>query len=181
MEYKGIIQRVFANNVRGKTLHSFTLKGTDGFFNTSSTAIGFKEGDSVVFTAVAGKRPGSFEVDVASVNAGNTEETTVSNQYIPPQRPTGARRSGGMMTKDQYWERKEERDVENQRIIALQSCRNSAIALLHAGGLGTFKTPEEFIEVWTDRFLDDNATRYATEVEVSIPKLGGAGSTDEWS
>lgn len=162
MEFKGVIQRKFANPVRGNTLYSFSLKGTDGFFNTNRTEIPFSEGTAISFDAVQAAKPGNFNVDVATVK--QTAEVPVQSYNAPfGQRTGGAVRSaGGPMNKDQYWDRKDARDIENQKVIALQSCRNSAIAYMAAIGVesplvANAGGPEAFIARWTDNFLEHNA------------------------
>lgn len=75
--------------------------------------------------------------------------------------------------KDDYWNRKEERDIETQKRIELQSCRNSALALIDAM-IKTESLPKlpaqakreafliELLSRYTQQFIAENAGKPAT-------------------
>jgi hypothetical protein len=180
VEFNGIIQKKFANNFRGKQLNSFSLKGTDGFFNTAEVAIGFPEGASVSFQATQGNKPGNYVVDVSTV--AGTENAPVTTYRAPPvpQRTGGAVRSAGGIGKDEYWSNKEERDIKVQKIIQLQAARNAAIAYLAAVGMDhaiqTVGDPAMFVQKWTETFLSQNVEPTEGKAEEVLSKVVG-----EWN
>jgi hypothetical protein len=176
MQLSGTVQRIFNNTVRGKSLYSFTLRGKDGFINLGGNAPTFKEGDQVAFDADPAQKPGNF-TNVKNVVVG--ADTPVTN-YSPPfqQRSNGAVRSAASMTKEQYWERKEERDIETQKRIQLQAARNTAIAYLTLSNAIEPIPDAETLESAFSDLVDEFVETPTTPVEEVVNAPNG---TDEWS
>lgn len=179
MFYSGVVQKVNANPWKTKTLHSFTLRGTQGFFNTGEKALSLIEGQSVEFQAEQGKRAGNFDVDFNSIKviqavAGPSQPATSASNVA--QRPGGAVRSAAIMSKDDYWQRREERDVETQKRIELQSCRNSAVALAAVvyDNAPSSLPVEDFVQEWTLKFLALNAG------QIPVPSTQTQAPDGEW-
>lgn len=167
MHFSGIVQKISAFPYRGKNLMSFTLQGTQGFFQLGEKSPSFLEGQSLEFSADAGKRANSFNVDFSSIKVvqGNTQTAGTPAQVaagnVTPirQRAGAAVRTGDIMSKDDYWRRREERDLLTQKRIERQSCRNSAIALasvLYDGVDINEKQLGEFVGNWTEQYLNEN-------------------------
>lgn len=108
----------------------------------------FKKGDKItlyysikvndVYYSVGSKRPpeaGTLVEFMAEQNAkGYWDALKDSLTVIQSQTPTNnvstaavAAAANSTMSKDDYWKRKEDRDLEKDLTIQLQSCRNSAI------------------------------------------------------
>ena len=154
--FQGTVQRVFSNPVRGNMLHSFTLNNVKGFFNLGRVAPTFKEGASITFEAKPASREGNHDVVVETIVIG--KDAPVSTEAYTMTAQTGARKTT-MLQKDDYWNRREERDQSTQKVIELQSCRNSAIALLAVARERGLSDDEasEFLDKWVDIFLQQNA------------------------
>lgn len=104
---------------------------------------------------------------------------------------SGIRTSGANLGKDDYWTRREERDIETQKRIELQSCRNSAIEmvslLLTANAVPVPKKTAEqegyiadLVQHYTDKFRSENSGK---PVEMAEPTddESGSGSEDDTS
>lgn len=154
--FKGVVQRINSNPWQGKMLHSFTLNSERGFFNLGRIAPSFKEGQTIEFEASPAKRAGNFDVDVKSI-------VVIGEDAVKPESYSmvGAKRTS-LLQKDDYWNRKEERDIENQKIIQLQSARNTAIAYMElANKVAPYESLtelDEAFETLVGKFLEANAS-----------------------
>ena len=184
MHFSGTVQKIFANPFRGKTLRSFTLQGAKGFFNTGEKPVSFVEGQQVEFEAKEGKREGNFDVDFASIKVvqGNAQSGREPAQAAGnvQQRSGGAARSADIMSKDDYWRRREENDLKKDKIIQRQSCRNSAIALaavVYDGADVNEKEVAEFVSNWTAQYEVENSNNGVVDspAPTSTPE-----STGDW-
>lgn len=104
-----------SNGKNGTTFYRFTVDGDQRQFGLGAKQPQFTRGQMVSFVTNKTER-GFWEVE------GNVETLAQSSPTIlnttTPSRNT---------SKDDYWTAKEARDIEKDKIIQLQSCRNSAI------------------------------------------------------
>lgn len=154
--YKGTVQQVRSNPWNGKLLHSFTLRNEKGFFNLGTIPASFKEGQVIEFEAKPAKRAGAFDVDVKSINVVEQENVAPENYSMAQ----GAKRTT-VLQKDDYWNRKEERDIETQKRIEIQAARNAAIEMLKLCELEDKTTGSvvDLVDEYTDLFLENNTIR----------------------
>lgn len=115
---KGTVQSIGTKQVNTKfgVKETFNLKINGEWYSAGFKRPDVAENDYIQFTWTAN---GNYKnIDVASILkvANDTSQRS-------PSVPTGV-----TMSKDDYWGRKEERDLETQQRIQLQSARNSAIA-----------------------------------------------------
>jgi hypothetical protein len=157
--YNGVVSRVSSNVWQGKTLHSFQLNNTDGYFNTGTKNPNVQQGQQVAFTAKPGKRAGSFDVDVASIQVAGGTTVAPEAYSMTSQSATGARRSDSFVDKDQYWKNREAKDEITQKRIEIQAARNAAIAALGPVGDGNFDGYVDNVNLLTDKFLANNEQR----------------------
>jgi hypothetical protein len=128
----GTVQAVMSSAGRSQTFWRFSVDGDKRSFGLGSREPKFTRGSLVSFVAMKSEK-GFWEVD------GEVELL----QELPPSPPPGvAARVGAITTgttssgvrstvsKDDYWKNREDRDVEKDKTIQLQSCRNSAIELV---------------------------------------------------
>lgn len=158
---KGVVTRVTEKPWQGRNgeqiiLYSFQIDGDKRYFRTGTKRPPINEGDYIAFDFETPKN----EVDLNSISA-------VTDEPAPPKSQAAPRASGGANSKDDYWRAKEERDVATQRRIEIQSCRNSAIALVSAAlendclALGQTKSKRldillEQVDEVAARFLEQN-------------------------
>lgn len=180
---QGTIQKTFTNLVRGRNLYSFTLRGQQGFFRTGETPCPMKEGTYV-----------QFEVD--DKNNVSMATLTASEKRAPEPMSTEqavTKAASYVASKDEYWTRKEERDVETQKVIQFQAARNSAIAaIVGAVSQGVIELPKTkgksydaymaYIDDLTQRYFADAKTQghvdSTNEAEASPTAAAEASSDD---
>lgn len=180
MMIQGVIQKTFTNVVRGKNLHSFTIRGTQGFFRTQEVPCPMKEGTYV-----------QFEAD--DKNNVNMSTLVAMDKRAPEQMPTEqavSRAASHVNSKDDYWTRKEERDLETQKVIQYQAARNSAIAAIStAVSQGIITLPGtkgksydsymKYIDDVTMRyFADGTALGHTEETNDGSPQAAPASDND---
>lgn len=105
--YKGTVQKTYEKVFSGKTLFSFTLRGTKGFFRTGQTRPTFKEGGYISFEADDG-----LNVDVSTIESLSHKEPEITDSS----KPVAA-----------YVDREDFR----QRSIIYQSARKDALEFLN--------------------------------------------------
>lgn len=142
--YKGTVQKTYEKVFSGKTLFSFTLRGTKGFFRTGQTRPTFKEGGYISFEADDG-----LNVDVSTIESLSHKEPEVTDSS----KPVSA-----------YVDREDFR----QRSIIYQSARKDAIEVLntmlaHDALRLPANTPKKYaallaaVDALTVRFFADTA------------------------
>lgn len=161
---KGVVGKIYSKDFGDQTAWSFTLRGDRTFYRLGNKKPAFSEGDSV-----------QFEVEMKGSNAYARGVSPWSDQEVtrgsPAQAVAGA---SGPRTADDFWRRKEQRDIETQKRIELQSCRNSAIEMvalivkaeaLKLPAKASDKAPviEELVQHYTQFFLDRNAGKETVE------------------
>lgn len=156
---QGTIQKTFTNMVRGRGLHSFTLRGQQGFFRTGETPCPIKEGTYV-----------QFEVD--DKNNVNLTTLVAMEKRAPDAVPTEKAvqtAAAYVNSKDEYWSNKEERDIETQKVIQFQAARNSAIAaIVGAVAQGVIELPKTKGKSYDAylAYIDDLTQRYFADAKV---------------
>lgn len=180
MEFNGVVAKIFSKDMDNKKLYSFALADHRGTYFNLGQNLPPQEGQQVSFEAKQGSRPNAFTVDAKSLVVG--KDTPVESYKAPfRQRTDGAVRSAQAMNQDQYWRRREERDVETQKRIEMQACRNAAIAT--AAIVFKVGTPldvvGQFIDEVTNHYLEKNK---GGTVAAETPIEGNVvPNTDEWS
>lgn len=106
-----------SNGKNGTTFYRFTVDGDQRQFGLGAKQPQFTRGQMVSFITNKTER-GFWEVEGNVETLSQTQTTTFSVA------PTT---NSSTYSKDDYWKAKEERDIEKDKVIQLQSCRNSAI------------------------------------------------------
>lgn len=182
---KGVVARIYSKEFGDSTAWSFTLRGDRTFYRLGNKKPAFSEGDSIQFE-VEMKGQNAYARGVSQWSSGNVEQGTPVATISAPR------------TADDFWRRKEQRDIETQKRIELQSCRNSAIEMvalivkaeaLKLPAKAQDKAPviEELVQHYTQFFLDRNAgkepvekidTEAAVEAVVETKK---EDNNDDWN
>jgi hypothetical protein len=164
---KGVVARIYSKDFGDATAWSFTLRGDRTFYRAGNKKPFFSEGDSVQFD-VEMKGQNAY---ARGVSKWEGQDAVQSAPAIAVSRAVG----GNVGTKDDYWLQREKRDVETQKRIELQSCRNSAIALvaellkveavkLPAKQADKVPVIEELVTHYTKFFIDQNSGKQSEEV-----------------
>lgn len=112
---KGTVKALGKRDWNGKTLYS--IKVDDEWYGTGTDNPKLDRGDLIEFNYTENGKYKNADVKTISVLRKGTEVFKASTKNVA---------FGG---KDDYWKKREERDVITQQVIQLQSSRNSAIAL----------------------------------------------------
>lgn len=176
---KGTVQAISAKEFNGTLL--FSAKIGENWVGFGSDKPTFNKGDLI-------------EVDVTTNNRGRlvavkdtVKPITQGTQVIEGSKPWAKN------AKDDYWTRKEERDILTQSVIQLQSSRNSAIAmaslLLQAGAIpGYDKAAEKkkmdilvsLVDDLTDRFEEtSDARRHGKPEKASNDEVASPDDSEE--
>lgn len=161
------VEFVKSNNHNGKALYSF--KGSDNVWYNTGTRQPPAKGSFVEFDAepnAAGYLQAKNIVILPSPEA---------NVVSPKNFAKSVTKGAAQVSKDEYWSNRESRDIENQKVISLQSCRNSAIALV-AAFLQNQVVPapkkadyEEFVRLMVDKytklFYEQNSAFFETAAD----------------
>lgn len=179
---QGVVARISDFPFNGKTLWSFTLRGDQTFYRLGEKKPSFKEGDSVQFDA---------EQKGKGVQAKNVVPWVGSQVTVGTSASTVARTVSGPATSNEYWSNRETRDIEVQKRIELQSCRNSAIELVRlliGSGIEAVKLPakqadkaqvvEELVAHYTEVFRNENKSGKAG-VQETVPEAAEDAITVE--
>jgi hypothetical protein len=168
VQYSGVVGKHFAKQWQNKTFWSFTLKGQDGFFN-----MGMKkppaEGSSVEFEATLNNK-GYNEVEAKSIKFRQDGEPSTASIRGSASSRGGS--GGGGLSKDEYWQRKEDRDLVNDSLRELGASRNTAIALIdlmfkhEAIKLPAQAKREEFVWELLNRYTEKLMNKPKTEDKV---------------
>lgn len=186
---QGVVRKIFDRQFGNKTVYSFTLNGDQTFYRLGDRPPNFSEGDSV-----------KFEPNTKGAN-------TYANGVVPWKEdgtPVTGRAVSSVAAKasnkDDFWERKELRDISVQKRIEIQSCRNSAIdlvRLLLQTGVEAVKLPSaqakreaivaEIVRKYTADFLKENTTGPVVDDSADVPAAAVPAETlnnkqeEEWS
>jgi len=113
---KGTVKALGSKPYGSKTMYSF--KVDEDWYGCGSDDPKVSKGDLIEFDFTENGRWKNVDVKSISVLRHGTEVIKTSSRKMA---------IGG--ARDDYWNRKEERDIITQSVIQLQSSRNSAIAL----------------------------------------------------
>lgn len=190
---KGVVQKIMVNPQYGLT--SFVIKGQDGFFSLGKDKPTFKEGDAIQFdTQQQGKytyarniAPWTESGAVSSPPVASIANASSNSSFTPRagKRSWNGGGSSGTNEKDEYWRRKEERDLakegeyaQTQKRIEIQAARNAAIET--AKTMWQFditpkpkKATEHYdaflalVEELTDKYIQSTAGRFHIETEAT--------------
>jgi hypothetical protein len=162
---KGVVGKIYSKDFGDAMAWSFTLRGDRTFYRLGNKKPFFSEGDSI-----------QFDVEMKGQNAYARGASKWEGGEVVSSAPAAAvaRSAGGPRNADDYWRAKEVRDIETQKRIELQSCRNSAIALvaellkveavkLPAKQADKVPVIEELVTHYTKFFIDQNAGKEAKE------------------
>lgn len=184
---KTVVQKVTERKVNGQTFYSF--KGQDGEYYGTGKIRPPAEGSYVQFEASKNAR-GYWEASELVI----LPPQVVKVEKLSSAAVSAAKNAG--VSKDEYWTNREARDVEVQKRIELQSCRNSAIALVsvllqhQAVPVPKPKAEqEEFVRNMVDKYTtyyqgrNENPpkTEAAPELVVTEDRPAAAESTDDGS
>lgn len=208
----GTVQAIMSSPGRSATFWRFSVDGDKRSFGLGTKEPKFTRGSLVSFIAVKSEK-GFWEVDgqvellqELPPNPPNSPASTGVGANAAAYSPNVAGRSGqgnagrnGAMSKDDYWSNREARDVEKDKTIQLQSCRNSAIEVVKILVQGSspderhIKLPAQgkrydfilsLVDEITQRFVDANdgkkETSEAATVEVVEPGKTGTNDEDIW-
>lgn len=195
----GVVSKVNARPMQGAkgpyTLYSFALQGQQGWHSLGFDLHGVSEGQSVSFELRKNAR-GYDEVDPESIKilegqvVSNGSAAAVAKAPYSPKKVWNTK-SGGK--KDEYWDNRELRDIETQKRIELQSCRNSALQFVDIlVKTDALKFPakqadrvghlEDLLAHYTQMFLDQNSKGLSTEdVPAEEPAEEITTKVGEWS
>lgn len=129
---KGYVTLVSEKPYGRTTLYSFRISTEEKWFRTGDTRPSISKNDYISFFYA--EKNGAFNVDVGSIEHLSREEPSQDSRS-----ETGARvvPSGTGVSKDDYWRRREERDIEKEKDYAknnlriqYQSARNAAISVV---------------------------------------------------
>lgn len=171
MQFKGVVKEVSSFEFKpGTHLWSFSLNGDRNYYRCGDRKPAIESGQFVLFDANAGNKQGSFNVTKGTiqVKAAEAEATGVV---------AAVKSTGGSLGKDDYWGNREARDIQTQKRIEKQSCRNSALEFIKIllsqenavkFGAKADKTDilEKMLAKYTEEFIVDNAGKKDEEPEV---------------
>lgn len=175
----GIVDKVLTKAWNGKTFYSLALVNDKiygfGMFKPSANV-----GDTVSFEAKENAK-GYMEADKTTLKVTKGESKVVSG---------GSVRASSMMGKDDYWSRKEARDIENDKLRTIGASRNTAIAwvdlLIKAEALKLPTKVSEredalalLLDEYTNRFMGVEP-KTAAEAGSDEPEAPAAAE-EEWS
>lgn len=118
---QGVIERTsakeFTDKKTGRTIYlqSFQLQGHPMWFRTGTTPVPAQEGSAVTFMY----NEGNMQVDLSSVQQTTAPQAAPTPAPQGSPRPQGgstapAQRGGGGNSRENYWQEKEQRDIERQ-------------------------------------------------------------------
>lgn len=184
MNAKGIVKEVLVKDWKGKSLYTIKLNGDSNYYNTGVEKPP-KVGTFIEFDFTINDK-GYKQVDMRSIVEKTGSDIPATTKISSA---TGASRGMG---KDDYWERKENRDITVQKRIELQSCRNSAIAFISTLlTSGAVKLPakqadqadviEEMLSRYTSKFVEQNAQDPSGPVNEEVVTDNDKPAEKEWA
>ena len=112
---KGTVKALGSRDWNGKTLYSF--KVDDEWYGTGQENPKVDKGDLIEFDFTTNGKYKNVDIKTISVLRKGSEVIRASTKNV------------AFGAKDDYWKKREERDVITQQVIQLQASRNSAISL----------------------------------------------------
>lgn len=121
---QGVVQFLSEKNGR------FSIKMKDVWYGFGKYKPACNEGDTVSFTF--DKNGEWMNGDARTLTVVAAAGTGAAQPAVPSGNTARQASKGAVMTKDDYWGRKEVRDLEVQNVIQYQAARNSAISVCAA-------------------------------------------------
>lgn len=183
---KGVVGKINVKDNGNWKRYSFALKGQDGWYSGGFDPLPFVEGETIEFQ-MAKNSKGYEEVDRSTIRKLVGEEAVAAQPVAQVAGSGGGFRKAGFggrpfgksPEEKDYWAKREARDIQTQKRIEIQSCRNSAIALVEvllASGVQAVKLPAkeaaregvvvEMVKRYTDMFLKENSGEDGQQNEV---------------
>jgi len=166
MIIKGIVYKIFSRPAGRGTAYSIKLDGNDTYYSAGFKDPGLGAGDSVQFEAAQNEK-GYWQADIKSLRKVDPEPQ-VANKSV-----------AGVAGKDDYWSRKEQRDLANDNARNVGASTNTAIAfvelLLKSDAIKIptkMQDREEVIAGLVDYYA--KKFRGETPVEHVLPSTGSA-------
>ena len=168
-QHQGIVARIFDNQHQGKTLYSFALAGENRvYYGMGEDKPKFPEGAAIRFQFYMNNR-GYPTVD-GFVGKWEGEDADVAADAAKRTKESSSKKRGGYGGKGQDWKQRwisaDEQRIKD-KVIQLQSCRNSAIAFIDAlVNSAALKMPaqakqvgfmEELLHKYTSEFIEQNS------------------------
>jgi hypothetical protein len=190
----GTVSAILSSTAKNGTKYwRFQVSEEKRSFGVGTIAPKFATGDLVSFTVQ--KNDNGFWDAVGEVEKVQGNPTAAGYAANPRgTAPSGARAT--TLSKDDYWANREQRDVDTQKRIELQSCRNSAIEVVKVmltpveGELPIGKLPAKnkrydfilaLVDEITHRFIDANAGKKSNPAEAPTDEQAEiAAQGDVW-
>src|SRR5688572_11866989 len=128
MNYSGIVAGISSFPFNDTKLWSFQLKNVRTYFRTGQKAPDFEMGQFVEFEGEADEK-GNVKVDPKTIKVSDPHQTP-EVKGVKGFRTAIPKASNAEMTSNGYWEARTIRDIETQKRIEIQSCRNSALQFI---------------------------------------------------
>lgn len=173
---KGTVEQIGVKDVQGKYGPGkvYNLKIDGQWLGCGFKQPDVNEGDYIEFNVTMNGKYKNIDVDSVQKIEGEAPQKAPSVQQAVAR--------GGAMNKDDYWSRREARDLETQKRIQLQSARNSAIAavevLVETGAVKLPAALNKRYDVMLALIDEVTAKYYNDTVELYVAD-GGDGVTEE--
>lgn len=118
MIVKGVVYKIFSRPAGRGTAYSIKLDGNDTYFNAGFKDPGLNQGDSIQFEAGLNAK-GYWEANLQSLRKVDPEPVVHTNASTTK-----------VLGKDDYWTRKEQRDLVNDNARNVGASTNTAIAFV---------------------------------------------------
>jgi len=163
MQVQGTVKDVSSFDFQGTLLYSFTLENDRTYYRTGRDQPTFQQGANISFDATMGKKPGSQDVKLHTVQMLEGAPSPSVAQVAPQATAQG-------MSRNDYFNEKDRYDKEvRQPAIEFQAARNAAISMVSAlvanesmPGITKTATPAKRAEVieaavahYTEQFFED--------------------------
>lgn len=160
----GTVERVISRPYGNKTMWTLKLVN-DEYYGFGASRPRANEGDKVKFEAKQNDR-GYWQGDIETLAVKPAEQAEVrSNQPVAAVAPRKTEEEKG------FWNRREVREVENDRLRSLGACRNTAIEwlkfLCEKGAIPEVKKTADKEDVY-NRLLDDYTAKFLKGIEPSL-------------
>lgn len=132
MQYSGVVSNASSFDFDGKKLWSFQLNNVRAYFRLGTTPPKFEKGAYVEFQGQADAK-GNVKVALDSIvikDSSVAKEQGGLKGFRSAVQSSPSQSSNKEMTSTDFWGDKAIRDIETQKRIEIQSCRNSALQFI---------------------------------------------------
>ena len=139
----GLVARTGSKQHSKWTFWSFALEGEKGvYYRTGSQSLGIQKGQYVEFEYDEVENNGYTNLNVNPKSLKITEAQQAASPKEHEAAPAASYSKGKVLSKDDYWNRKEDRDVDKDRLVSYQAATNTALSVVSkAIDLGFLKIP----------------------------------------